>query len=446
MSDPAYSKRARVWYTIAVLMVVTFLASLDRQIPNFLVGPIRHTMGISDTEISLIQGPSFALMFCLMGLPLGWLVDRISRRNIICGGLVVWSATTIYCGFASSFWQLFIGRVGVGFGEAALSPAAYSLIADLVEPRKRGRTLAFYFFAAALSAGIALVLIGYLLRLGPQIASRAPALLHFESWQLAFVLAGISSFALVPFLLTIGEVPRRGGSGALIDDTQPKAGMLDFFRYAVNSRRAFFCMYGAFACLQFSNMASYTWAPSLYIRKFHMVAKDVGVHLGLVIIAGAFFGTLLSTIMVDRWATRARQGGRFLLACVSCAVIIPFHLAWPLINDPIWSFAAYGLASAGTSFGYASAAAIVQDVVPNRMRGKAIAVYLLLSGIAGYAIAPTAVALVTDRVFKNDAALPYSLIICLVPAALTGFILAVRGLTAYSELKEALGRLEASNN
>src|ERR1700688_1803509 len=199
MSDPAYSRRTRVWYTIAVLMVVTFLASLDRQIPNFLVGPIRHTMGISDTEISLIQGPSFALMFCLMGLPLGWLVDRINRRNIICGGLVVWSATTIYCGFASSFWQLFIGRVGVGFGEAALSPAAYSLIADLVEPRKRGRTLAFYFFAAALSAGIALVLIGYLLRLGPQIASRVPALLHFESWQLAFVLAGISSFALIPF-------------------------------------------------------------------------------------------------------------------------------------------------------------------------------------------------------------------------------------------------------
>jgi MFS family permease len=378
-------------------------------------------------------------MFCLTGLPLGWLVDRINRRNIICMGLLVWSSTMIYCGFAGSFWQLFLGRVGVGIGEAALSPAAFSLIAELVEPRKRGRTRVFYFFAASLSAGIALVLIGYLLHLGPRVSMFFPALRNFESWQLAFLLAGVSSLAFVPIVLTIGEVPRRDGGGS-IEDSSVKAGTMDFLRYAANSRGAFFSMYGAFARLQFSNMASYTWAPSLYIRKFHMVAKDVGLRIGLVITAGAFVGTLLSTLMIDRWAGRHDQGGHFFWAFVSCGVITPFHLTWPLVSDPVLSFVLFGMATAGTSFGYASAAAIVQDVVPNRMRGKAIAVYLLLSGIAGYGIAPTAVVLITDRVFRSDAALPYSLVICLVPAALAGFILALLGQKSYSELKEALVR------
>src|SRR6202008_1382189 len=134
-----YPPAAYAWYVVGVLFAATLLSQLDRQLPALLVRPLRQEFGVSDTGFMLLQGHAFAVVYAFRGLPLGWLVDRTVRRNLIIAGLLVWSLTTLLAGFAQSYGQLLAARVGVGVGEAVLAPAAYSMIADYMAPGRRGR-------------------------------------------------------------------------------------------------------------------------------------------------------------------------------------------------------------------------------------------------------------------------------------------------------------------
>jgi MFS family permease len=125
----------RQWYMVAVLTSLYVLAFIDRQALVLLVGPIKQDLGMTDTQMSLLLGMSFAAFYAVLGLPAGYLVDRVSRRGIMGIGVVLWSCMTLSCGLARSYGQLFLGRCGVGIGEAAITPASYSLIRDAF-PRK----------------------------------------------------------------------------------------------------------------------------------------------------------------------------------------------------------------------------------------------------------------------------------------------------------------------
>lgn len=138
---PAWPQRREARYVVLVLLCAYVLSYIDRQILALLVGPIKADLGLSDTQIGLLQGLAFAVLFAIAGLPLGWWADRGDRRRIIAMGVGVWSLMTALCGTARSFTHLFLARAGVGIGEAALVPAAYSMISDLVPPERRGRAL-----------------------------------------------------------------------------------------------------------------------------------------------------------------------------------------------------------------------------------------------------------------------------------------------------------------
>ncbi|MDB5582973.1 MAG: hypothetical protein JWR80_8149 [Bradyrhizobium sp.] len=434
-----YPPRSYTATVLGVLMVITFFSLIDRMIPTFLVGPIRETLAISDTQVSLIQGSAFAIIFSIAGLPLGWLADRSNRRNLIIAGVATWSVATVYCAFAGSFWELFFGRVLVGTGEAALAPAVYSLIADYVEPRRRGRTITTYFLASSTGSGIALVVIGYLIALGPYIVRNVPALGHLQPWQIAFILAGLPGLVLLPTIFVIREVPRRTNSGLIAQPAAPaEHGIPEFLAHLRRNGRAFFAMYFAIACLQFCNVAAYSWAPTFFMRKFGMPPSEVGLILGSTIAGSAFLGTLTSIIASSRLAGGRRTTGLMLIAVTALCVLIPVDLAWPLASNRVVSMALYSVRSFATAAAYAAAPAIVQDIVPNQMRGKAIALYMMVIGLAGYALGPTVVALITDYVFKDDHALPYSLFVCLAPTAALGCLTSIWGLGAYGRLRSTL--------
>ena len=124
----AYPRRGYAWTVVAILIATAVLSYTDRQVLSLLVDPIRGELGISDTQISLLLGTAFAVVYGIAGIPLGLMADRISRRNLIFAGIVVWSLGTIACGLSHHFGQIFASRIVVGLGEAALSPAAISLI------------------------------------------------------------------------------------------------------------------------------------------------------------------------------------------------------------------------------------------------------------------------------------------------------------------------------
>ena len=135
---------ARAWWAIFVLFLAYMLSYVDRTIIALLVEPLRVDLGLTDTQISLLQGLAFAIFYTGLSIPIAILADRHSRRAIIGVGIVFWSAMTSACGLAGNFWQLFIARMGVGVGEATLGPSAYSLIGDLFPEERRGRAMAVF--------------------------------------------------------------------------------------------------------------------------------------------------------------------------------------------------------------------------------------------------------------------------------------------------------------
>ena len=143
-NNNGYPSSLSAWVTVTILMVAYVLSFIDRQILNLLVEPIRRDLVISDTQMSLLMGLSFALFYTVCGIPLGRLADTRSRRGLIAVGVLFWSAATAACGMAKLYWQFLLCRVGVGVGEAALSPAAYSLIADSFPPERRATAISVY--------------------------------------------------------------------------------------------------------------------------------------------------------------------------------------------------------------------------------------------------------------------------------------------------------------
>jgi len=221
-SPPAYPRESYAWYVIAILFLVTVLSQMDRQLPTLLVAPIRAEFGISDTAFSILQGYAFAIVYTLAGIPLGRLVDRTHRRNLILAGLLFWSAMTVFSGLSTTYSQLFVARMGIGIGEAVLAPAAYSIIADYIAPARRGRALAVYYMSIGIGSGASLFIGGLILQALPSEDFEGPLFGHMDNWRWMFIFAGVPGFlvaldaVLRPHVDPQREVERERGVDAFL--------------------------------------------------------------------------------------------------------------------------------------------------------------------------------------------------------------------------------------
>src|SRR5271167_4989111 len=208
----SYPSRVAAWYSIAVLMLMYVFSFIDRTTISLLVEPMKRDLHISDTQIGMLQGLAFALLYTFLGLPIARLSDRHSRRAIIAGGVFVWSIMATLCGLARSALQLFIARVGVGVGEAALSPAAYSIITDSFPRSKLGGAFGVYNVGITIGAGTALlvggIVVGAVSRAGASYT--LPLFGPVHAWQMVFILTGAPGIVLPLLLLTFREPKRRG--------------------------------------------------------------------------------------------------------------------------------------------------------------------------------------------------------------------------------------------
>ena len=456
-ANPPYPSARYAWYAIGVLFAVTLLSQLDRQLPALLVRPLRKEFGISDTGFSLLQGYAFAIFYTLAGLPLGRLVDRGHRRNLVLIGLLFWSAATLLFAFGQSYTHLLLARIGVGIGEAVLAPAAYSLIADWVAPQRRGRALAAYYVSIAIGSGASLLLGGWLLAVIPaqglELAA-FPGLGLLAPWRLAFIAAALPAVPLaLVLLLTVREPARQEdllvvGTGnhtgtrtgtrthrqrlADAQVTPPKPSTADFIRYLRQHAATFSRVLTYPTLLSIIGYGALAWAPALFDRTFGIPTSRAGVVLGILVAVAGATGTLASGFLSDWWQARGVPAARLRVALVGVAIFTVPSVLWPLMPTPELAFGLLFLTVLGLGLAQSAAPASIQAVVPNRMRGQAIAVYLLLAGLMGIGLGPTAVALMTDYVFHNDAALRYSLALIAGPSALFGLWLIGSGLRPYA--------------
>jgi MFS family permease len=211
------------WYVLGVLFVVYVLNFIDRQIPSILAQDIKASLGISDAQLGFLYGTAFAIFYSLFGIPLGRLADSWYRGRLIAAGLAVWSAMTAVSGFASSFGQLALARIGVGVGEASASPAAYSLLGDYFPVHRRGLALGIYSSGLSVGGGLSLPLGGWVAHAWSSAYAHSPAPFGLAGWQAAFLAVGLPGLLLALLVLTLREPARGLADGNAAPVTRPGA-------------------------------------------------------------------------------------------------------------------------------------------------------------------------------------------------------------------------------
>ena len=394
--DPVWPNPGRAWATVIVLMSAYALAFVDRQILTLLVEPVRRDLAITDTQFSLLTGLAFTFFYTVMGVPLAWAADRGSRRNLIMFGVTVWSLMTAACGLAGSFGSLFLARIGVGIGEAGLSPAAYSLISDSFPPLRRARALGVYAIGAIAGVGLALIIGGAVV----QWAIQAPPVVlplvgELRSWQLAFIVVSLPGPILVLTMAALRE-PARQGLGAV---ARP-APLAPFMR-----RRwlVFGLLSAGYSLIGVAIAAYLTWTPAFLIRAYGWDVGLVGAVLGAILLICCTGGLLAGGWCVDALASRGHKDAVLRMAMIGSALAFPLAVAVPFA--PNGSVAAVMIAVMFMGFGVTQGLPAVsfQAIAPNRLRARVMAVYLLIGNVIAFTIGPTAVALVSDRLLKDPA-------------------------------------------
>ncbi len=406
--DAAFPSRARGYYVLGLLIAAYIVSMMDRTMLSLLVDPIRASLHITDFEISLLHGFAFAIFYTVLGLPMGRLVDRYNRRNLVIGGIVFWSVATAACGLARNFWQMFAARVSVGVGEATLSPAAFSILSDYFPPADRSRVLAFFMTGIYLGTGIATFGGGALIAFVP--AATIPLLGHYEPWQVIFLIIGVAGLPVGLALLTARE-PRRLGRGPRLAPgvDHERIPLPQVLAYMLERRRVYVMLILGIGLYAMMTNGLKGWVPTFLKRTYGWSPAEVGVRFGLVLLVFGTIGTACGGYGAMWLRKRGHVDANMRLGVVSALVVLPFGIAAPLMPNGAASLALYAVVilMAGVPFGVSAAA--IQQITPNRMRGQVSAIYLFGLNLAGIGTGPVLVAMFTDFVFHDDHALRYSL-------------------------------------
>ncbi|MEZ5597994.1 MAG: MFS transporter [Pseudomonadales bacterium] len=419
------------WYVVLVLLLAQACSFLDRMIMGLLVGPIRASFEITDTQFSLLAGFAFSLFYAVMGLPLARIADAGNRRNLIAAGIAVWSVMCSLCGLAKGFWTLFLARVGVGVGEAALAPAAFSMLTDSFPRATLARALSIYMLGVTFGSGAAYMLGGAVIAYVEQLGTiTLPVLGALEGWQLTFLLVGLPGVFVA--LLVIATVREPGRRGLTTEDAAIP--LREAARYVWARRSGYGAHVFGVAVFIMVVYALNLWGPTYLIRTFGYDRAQAGWRFGIVMIVAGSAGLMLAGSLADRWMARGISDAYVRVILISIVALIPFGVALGFIENDVLGIIAIGLAVFFSAFQGGISSGTLQLMTPNRLRGQVVAVYSLVANLIGMGLGPTVVALMTDYVFGDDAAIGKSIALAtavLCPVA--AFILwrgrpAIRGL------------------
>ncbi len=398
------------WYVIGILMLIYTSSFIDRTIISLLVGPIRADLHITDTQMSFVSGISFAIFYTVLGIPIGRLADRYSRRVIIMVGVTLWSAMTMACGLANSFSQLFLARVGVGVGEASLTPSAYSLIPDYFPKDKLARAFGVYNMGIGFGSGLALFLgglvIGVVQHAPPVIL---PVLGLLKPWQVVFVAVSAPGLLLLILMLTVREPPRRDMIATEAGRKPASLPISTVRKYLWSIRGAYIPLVAAYAMTGLENFGFAAWVPSSFIRSYGWTAAEAGQRYGLAVLVTGMSGAVVGGWFADRLTRKGQPTAYVRTAIYACACVLPCAVFAPLAPSGVLSLLLFAGMSFFNSCWLAVFGGSLQLIVPNQMRGQTTALTLLITSTVGFGLGPIAIALVTDKFFHDDLALRYSL-------------------------------------
>lgn len=404
-----------------VCMVAYVFSYIDRQIMTLLIEPVSADLALNDTQFGLLHGLAFALFYATMGIPIAHLSDRHSRPLIIAVGIFVWSIATAGCGIARNFWQLFTARILVGTGEATLSPATYSMLADYFPKDQLGRAVAIYSIGSFIGAGLAFLVGGALISLVPRLGfDSLPFVGELRPWQATFVLVGVPGIAVAALCWLTVVDPQRHEDARDVDRTgrtYSEATLADVLRFCRAHRAVLGCHFVGFS---FASMAMYqllAWGPAIFIRSYGLTAAQTGYVLGIVTLIASTTGVLASGWLNDRLRQRGRLDAPMLTGAIGGAgIVLPVALL-PFAASLQSAVALFSLALFFGAFPMPPSTAAIQLLAPNRMRSRISAMFLFCNSLFGLAAGAALVGALNDFVFESPAAVGTSVAIVVGGAA-----------------------------
>jgi MFS family permease len=400
------------WGVVAVFLLLYIFSYIDRQIITMMVKPLERDLGLSDTQLSMLMGPAFALFYVICGLPMGWLVDRFSRRWITAIGVFVWGIATVTCGLAGNFWQLIFGRMGVGLGESTLTPAAHSMIAERFPPKRLATAFSVYTLGVVIGGGIATIVGGYIVHLVNDLDHvTLPVFGQVRAWQAIFLAVGLPTILLSPIIFLVKEksVAERHAHHAANTDTG-----VTLWQTLRRHWQFYILLPVGFGC---TNIIANAWGPALMMRQYGMSPLEVGFAWGVQHMICGFIGQLGGAMVVDWMYGRGIKDAHARYQMFGLFLSVP-TLIWAVNSGNPWAFLILSGVFYIVTFpfvGYAAAA--MQLFAPAHLRGQISAMFLAIVTLVGTGLGATSTGLLTDYVFQDKAKVGWSLTIVFIAVA-----------------------------
>jgi MFS family permease len=436
--SPIYS-----WYVVFMLTLLYVVSFLDRTVISMVIDPLKADLQVSDTQVSFLSGLAFALFYSVIGIPMGRLADRRSRRWIIGIGATFWSVMASMCGLAQTYAQLFLARVGLGVGEATLMPSAFSLISDYFPRKKLPLAYAVMMLGAPIGSGLAFIIGGIIASYAENVGTvDFPVLGQIRSWQLVFLMTGLPGIVIALWaLLTVREPARTGLMQAA---KTSGAGNQLSLREVVEFTRAHWTTYGTLMTgMSLSAMFALGylgWIAVFYMRTHGLDAGEVGKLFGPIALLGGVLGVLAGSVWCSWLAKRGRKDAPLRTAVHALWIAIPSGIAAPLAGDLNLSLVLIAVLVFFLTFPQGTNVAAFQLITPNEMRAQVSAVFLLITNVFGLGLGATSVALLTDYFFGAPERVNESLALMTALVAIPALCLLTLGLKPYRASIEAAER------
>lgn len=415
------------WGALAVLVLAQVSSFLDRSVLFALAVPIKRDFALSDTQVSLLMGTAFSATYVVFGLLLGRQVDRGTRRTIAAAGIAGWSLATIAAGLAAGYGELVWARAAVGIGEATLAPAAYSMIADLFPPRQVATASGLFAAGSTIGSGLSTLLGGALAEAAGSGTIALPFGREIFAWQTVFLWIGLPGLLIAALMLRVREPPRHGAGAA-----RPHVPMADTVGYLGANARAMAALFGAAALLGVAAYGVQAWAVTFFVRAHGLSLTAAGTLQGLALLLAGTAGMVAGGRLTDRWRARGRKAAPFRVSAAAAAAALPLVVGFTQLPGGGPSAALFVAAVFCLTAPWGAFAGAIVELAPNRLRGQVVAIYLLLQNLVGLGLGPTAVALVTDRLVRDESGLPFALSIVAGSAPVAALVVLVWGMREYA--------------
>jgi MFS family permease len=367
MSEAATAQdRGYRFYVLFLLFLVYTFNFIDRQIVGILAGPIKAELGLTDTQLGLMGGIAFALLFASLGIPIALLADRFHRVWIITLSLTLWSAFTALCGVAQGFGQLFLFRIGVGIGEAGGVAPSYSLISDYFPPAERARAFAAFSFGIPVGSAAGILF-------GGLIAARI-------DWRIAFLACGVAGLALAPLLAFTVREPVRGRFDPAGAKTAAPP-LSEVLRTLTGKSSFWLLTFGATSSSTLGYGLAF-WLPQFLARSFGMSLTRLSLYYSGIAFFGGLLGIWMGGYLGDRLG-RTRKAAYALVPATAFVLSLPFYAAGMLSTSPVLAFFLFLIPSALGLVWLGPVITSIQHLVPPALRATASAAFLFVNNLLG---------------------------------------------------------------